>query len=287
MADLSGFWTTNDGTGADGDQQASYTQAHWSSAIKILAGSSGHEGVLWGYLNELECADDGTSVSIDTGGAVVDGKWYYNNASQNVAITAASAGNTRVDRIVLRADWSGFAISPTRIAGTDGTAPTAPGVTQTSGTTYDIKLCQALVNDAGGITVTDEREWATWDKDHTVYWRPIAYSAALSSGDGLDYWYVPTEFDGMVLTDFDIAIHTVSSSGAVSVQLYNATDSTDMLSTNATIDEGERTSYTAATPPAIDTNADDVAEGDRLRLDVDGNGTDVTGLDVIMVFRKA
>jgi hypothetical protein len=253
-----------------------------------LAACSGFEGVAAGYLNEYACSDGGAnSVDVATGGAIVDGKWVYNDAVQEIAIDSADAGETRIDRIVLRATWASFNVSVTLISGTSAATPSAPAVTQTSGTTYDIKLCQVLVTDAGAVTVTDEREWATWDKDNVVYWRVLAYDTALSTGDGLDYFYVPDSLDGFVLADFDIAVHTVSSSGTPTVQLHNVTDGEDMLSTVATIDANERTSYTATTAPVIDTDHDDVSSGDRLRIDVDVAGTGTAGLDVIMVFRKA
>lgn len=35
--------------------------------------------------------------------------------------------------------------------------PAAPAITQSSGSTYDIYICQALVNSSGAVTVTDER----------------------------------------------------------------------------------------------------------------------------------
>ena len=325
MAELSGFWTTTDT--ATGDQQASYTQAQWSSACRILAGSSGFEGVITNYLNEYACSDGGANtVDVATGGAMVDGKWVYNDAVQNINIDNADAGETRIDRIVLRADWANFNVSVHAIVGTSSATPSAPAVTQTSGTTYDIKLCQALVTDAGAITVTDEREWAIPTVDGStltssvgilqikddgvdsdqiaagaidsvhlaknaagnkvVYWRVIPINTTLTTGDGLDYFTVPSDLNGYILSDFDIAVYTVSSSGTPTVQLYNLTDTTDMLTTVATIDESEYSSYTAATAPVIDTDNDDVATGDRLRVDVDVAGTDTAGLDVIMVFQE-
>ena len=160
MAELSGFWTTS-GAGS-GDQQASYSQADFSDAYRILSACAGFEGVAPGFLNELACTDGGSeTVAVNTGGAMVDGKWFLNDASQNVTVAAAvGAGNTRIDRIVLRASWAGFNVSVHRIAGTDAATPTAPAITQTSETTYDIMLCQALVDTSGNITVTDERTWA-------------------------------------------------------------------------------------------------------------------------------
>ena len=89
---------------------------------------------------------------------MVDGKWFENNAAASVNIpSAVGGGNTRIDRIVLRCSWAGYAVSITRIAGTDAASPTAPAIVQTTGTTYDIKLYQALVNTAGAVTLTDER----------------------------------------------------------------------------------------------------------------------------------
>ena len=160
MAEISGFWTTT-GT-ATGDQQASYTQIHWSTALKILAACNGFEGVASDYLNDLACTVTGANtVAMNTGGGLVDGKWYYNDASQNINIPSASGGgNTRIDRLVLRADWANFNVSLYRIAGTDAVTPSAPAVTQTSGTTYDIMLYQALVDTDGAVILTDERVYA-------------------------------------------------------------------------------------------------------------------------------
>jgi hypothetical protein len=165
MSEASGFWTTN--AAGSGDQQASYSQADFSDAYRILSACAGFEGVAVGFLNELACTDGGAeTVDVDTGGAMVDGKWFLNDASQSKTITSAvGAGNTRIDRVVLRADWANFNVSVHVIAGTDAASPTAPAVTQTSETTYDIKLCQALVDTSGNITITDEREWAAPEVD--------------------------------------------------------------------------------------------------------------------------
>lgn len=160
MAELSGHWTTT--AGGTGHQQTSYTQAQLSTAYKVIAGCAGFEGVAPGYLNSLACTANGANtVAVNTGGAMVDGKWYYNDANLDVNIpSAVGAGNTRIDRIVLRANWAGYEVAVTRIAGTNATSPTAPAITQTSGTTYDILLCRVLVTTAGVVTVTDERVWA-------------------------------------------------------------------------------------------------------------------------------
>ena len=159
MAEFSGFWTTG---GATGDQQAvGYTQAQWSTACAILAAASGFEGVAPGYGNELAATDaGGGDIEIDTGGAVVDGKWYDSTSAVTVNIPTPAAGNERIDRIVARCTWAGFIVRITRIAGIAAPIPVAPAITQTSGAIYDIALWQARITDGGVIALTDERTWA-------------------------------------------------------------------------------------------------------------------------------
>lgn len=163
MTEFSYWWTTS-GTPA-GDQVSSYTQAHLARIAAVLAACGGFEGIAPGYLNQLAGSVAGANtVQIATGGAVVDGKVYDNDAAVNVTIPSASGGgNTRIDRIVLRVSWASFTARITRIAGTDAASPTAPAITQTSGTTYDLPLYQALVNTSGTVTITDERTIASRD----------------------------------------------------------------------------------------------------------------------------
>jgi len=167
--EISGFWTTDVAT-PEGDQVAGYNQAHWTYATSILAACNGYEGVAPGRLSELAGTVTGANtVAINNGVALVDGKWFSNDASQNVNIPSAGSGKTRIDRIVLRADWAGFNVSVYRIEGTESSGtPAAPAITQTSGTTYDITLYQALVNSSGTVTLTDERVWATPHTDEST-----------------------------------------------------------------------------------------------------------------------
>lgn len=118
-----------------------------------------------------------------------------------------------------------------------------------------------------------------------VYLKVIANDTTLETGDGQMYYTVPSDLNGMNLVDADVAVYTASSSGTPTIQVHNVTDAVDMLSTAITIDASEYSSYTAATAPVIDTNNDDVATGDRLRIDVDVAGTGTKGLDVILVFQ--
>jgi hypothetical protein len=111
-------------------------------------------------------------------------------------------------------------------------------------------------------------------------------STALSTGDGKLYFTVPASLNGYNLTAAHACVYVASSSGLPSIQIHNLTDTVDMLSTAITLDESELNSYTATTPPVVDTANDDVATGDVIRIDVDAAGTGVEGLDLHLVFNK-
>ncbi len=158
MTETSKLWTT----GGAGDGSATYTRVDWSTIAKIFASCQGFEGVGASFLNGLAPSTTGANnARIASGGALVDGKPYQSDANVDTNIPSSiGGGNTRIDRIVLRADWTAQTVRVTRIAGTDAASPSVPAITQTPGTLYDIKLCQALVNTSGTVTITDERTFA-------------------------------------------------------------------------------------------------------------------------------
>jgi hypothetical protein len=100
---------------------------------------------------------------------------------------------------------------------------------------------------------------------------------------------IPPDVGGMNLT-YVFASHCIVGSGQASahtIDIHNVTDTTDMLSTNLTIDANELDSSTAATAAVIDTSYDDVATNDQLRIDVDAittGGTAPKGLYVTLGF---
>jgi hypothetical protein len=162
MADFSGFWTT--GAPGTGDQIASYNQAYWSTALRIMGACNGYDGVAPGYNMGLAGTVTGANtVAIDTGLGLVDGKWYENYNSQNVNIPSATVGHYRIDRIVLLADWATFQVSVIRMANPNQDVPAetlAAHGWATTGTTYAILLYQAKVDYPGTVILTDERDWA-------------------------------------------------------------------------------------------------------------------------------
>lgn len=205
MAETSGFWTT----GVSGDGLSKYTQSDWAEAAKILAACGNYEGVAPAYEDELACSVGALNkVYVEAGGGVVDGKWHKNSAQSEVDIpSAVGGGNTRIDLVVLRASWSARTVRITRIAGTDASSPVAPSLTQTPGTTYDIPLCEVLVDTAGNLTVTDARTWA----------RPAGITVAARRGGSATAWATKgtTTYTPGNLAKVEVGAEIVPISGGV------------------------------------------------------------------------
>jgi hypothetical protein len=83
------------------------------------------------------------------------------------------------------------------------------------------------------------------------------------------YFTIREDLNGFDLIDADASVDTAGTTGTQDIQIHNVTTAVDMLSTAITIDSGETTSYTALTPPVINTLNDNVSTGDQLRFDVD------------------
>jgi hypothetical protein len=161
MTEKSYWWTT----GGAGDGSAEYTRSDHQWITWSTSACFGGDGVGPTFLNALSGSVPGANTArIATGVAIVDGKPYKSDANVDVSIpSAVGGGNTRIDRVVLRADWTAQTVRITRISGTDAGSPVAPALTQTSGTTWDTPLYQALVDTAGTVTLTDERQMAKID----------------------------------------------------------------------------------------------------------------------------
>jgi hypothetical protein len=121
-----------------------------------------------------------------------------------------------------------------------------------------------------------------------VHLQLVAGGADVATGDGAGNarFFVPEEINGWNLVSVAAAVITAGTTGTTDIQIHNVTDAVDILSTKITIDSGEKTSYTAATAPVINTANDDVATGDELRFDVDAVSTTAPqGLIVILGFQ--
>ncbi len=209
----------------------------------------------------------GTKAQFDT--ACSDGNFLYVGD-----ITQYTAENARDDIGAALTDTGLAVVTPNDGADTiDINVPAASAGTTSTGTS----TTEAVTPDglAGSIFGT---------KTVTILVSDPAGSA-ITVGDGAAYWRVPSTLNGMNLVAVAAALTTVSSSGIPTVQIYNLTQTADMLTTKLTIDASETDSSTAATAAVIDAANDDVATGNMLRIDIDVAGTGAKGLMVEMQFQ--
>lgn len=151
-----------------------------------------------------------------------------------------------------------------------------------------------LVDDASGspadnyILLSDFADGMRDNLDREIEIILIDTNTALTTGDGFSYvpFIVGEHLNGYNLIKASAAVTTASTSGTPTFQIYNVTDTTDMLSTAITIDEGEKTSYTATAASVVDTAHDDVATGDELRFDCDVKGSSTKGAVIITKWAK-
>lgn len=129
--------------------------------MRAILNGTGNRGVLLGWLNELEVTGVASPLSVNTGAAIVYGLYYENDAALNVTVDTPTS-DVRVDRLVIRRDWTAQTARVTLLEGVEG-AGAAPAMTQSpapdgSGV-YDIPLATLEITTGGVITVTDAREF--------------------------------------------------------------------------------------------------------------------------------
>lgn len=181
MTEKSIFWTT----GALGDGAAEYTMAELTRWLRqTYLSDNTDEGVLKNYGGELAVSGVASPVSIATGGALVYGFPYWSTTASTLAIPTP-VGDTRIDRVVLEADWTAQTVRIARVAGAEGGA--APALTQIDGTTWQISLAQASITVGGVITVTDERVFVhpNWEIEAGQFNADVVDGAIELSGGAL------------------------------------------------------------------------------------------------------
>ena len=150
------------------------------------------DGVAPGIGSELAVSGTSSPVTVGTGRAWVNGKYYKNTAALTIAVATPVAA-TRIDRIVLRADYTAQTVRAVRLAGVEGGA--APALTQSDGVTWEISLATVTITTAGAITVTSERTAADQGRLPTeiVIMVPNTITAAKNptrSGLTFDRWFL-------------------------------------------------------------------------------------------------
>ena len=135
--------------------------AEWSKMARIWR----QDGVIKGIGDDLEVYADATGmlVKVKAGDAYLKGHYMTNDAEFMLVVPAADATNPRIDRVVLRVDWSSETITVAVVQGTPAAAPVPPNLQDTD-TVFEQALAKVQV-DAAVVTiqpakVTDERTFS-------------------------------------------------------------------------------------------------------------------------------
>jgi hypothetical protein len=138
-----------------------YDNDEWSDVWRILFQTDRTaQGPIEDYENELEVTNPaGTNIQVDTGAALVDGKFYESDdaATTTFAIVAPLVA-TRIDRVVLRKLWAAQTVRAVVLTGVEGGG--IPALTQVDGVQWEIPLAYYTITIGSVITLTDEREFS-------------------------------------------------------------------------------------------------------------------------------
>ncbi len=125
-------------------------------------------------------------------------------------------------------------------------------------------------------------------RDDIVYFQIVVFGLTQTAltGDSKAKIIIPADINGMNLVSVNANAETAGTTGTMDIQINNAIQAVDMLSTLLTIDSGETSSKDAAVPAVIDTDNDNVATDDELYVDVDAvQTTPAEGLIVTLGFQ--
>lgn len=142
----------------DSGQGSNTTEAMWSKMAQNWLGT----GVIKDVFNDLSVYANsaGMTVRVKSGAAWIKGHYFESDAEEILPIAAADITYGRIDRVVVRLDWTANTIQFAVLQGTPAASPTVPAVTQNT-SRWEISLAQvfvgANVTSISAMQVTDER----------------------------------------------------------------------------------------------------------------------------------
>lgn len=161
----------------------------------------------------------GRQVKLRSGvSALLRGTRFNNTTETTIAIGANSSGNTRIDLVVLRLDRATYEVTPTVIAGTAGTNPTAPLPVRNeiggSPNYFDQPLAEVTVlNGATTVTATQVKNRAWWISGSGY----VGYSTAQ-----------PPVVAGVVWRESDTGLAYIGSTGGTWQRVYDYSGQVDL-----------------------------------------------------------
>jgi hypothetical protein len=198
--------------------------------------------------------------------------WKTLHTHANKAALDAVSGTNTGDQ-----DLTGLVPKSTLSAKGSLIGATAQGVPADIPVGSDSQVLTADSSVAAGVS------WAAIPAAQIVALQVVAPTTDVAVGDGQAYFIVPSYLDGWNLVGVHAGVVTAGTTGSTDIDIYNLTDAADMLTAPASIASGAQ----AATAPTIDTDHDDVAADDILRVDVSAASTTAPkGLVVTLEFAR-
>jgi hypothetical protein len=152
------------GGGVIGDGRR-HTDAEFAEFLYSLFG----DGVLTGG-NALAVTSPGANqISVNTGHAMVRGRWFKNDTALALTPSSAGAGTTRQDSVVVEVDWTGTGETEqytVRAIIKNGTAGAPPAMTQNPGALWQMRLYDYTIDDSGAVSaITDRRSYCHYSTE--------------------------------------------------------------------------------------------------------------------------
>lgn len=192
-------------------------EAQWGMMAQNWLGT----GVIKNILNEfLAYADStGMQVKVKSGQAWIEGFFIQSDAETVMPISTANPTLNRIDRVILRVDWTANTIAIAVLTGTAAASPSPPALTQNVAK-WEISLAQVYVAAAAATiaagNITDERFYTmAWNNNGimTMQSQP-GFSSLLGSGN----LSVPSSTD--TLLPFAGIAGDTHGSGAMAAGVY-------------------------------------------------------------------
>lgn len=109
-----------------------------------------------------------------------------------------------------------------------------------------------------------------------------AVGTSLVVGDKQQWFKVPAGWAGRNIVSVEADVSVAPTGASLILQLRNVTQGADILTDPMTIEATETSTDTATTAPSIDTDEDDLQEGDIIAADIDQVGSTEPGEDALI-----
>lgn len=255
------------------------------------------------YTNDTDIARLANTSGTNTGDQDLSGYELLSN-KENTTINTSTTKYPTVNLLKTGLDTKAPTASPTFTGtvtlptGLTGVLRADSGVVSTDSNVTDL-VDNASTTVAGKIEIAIDAEVTTGTDatravspdalaGSTIFGRKslsvyvVGATTDVSAGDGQYYFMLPEALNGMNLVRAIARVVTAGTTNATTIDIFNVTDSVDMLSSAISIASGG----TLATAGTVNTLTDDVATNDLIRIDVTSvSTTKPKGLIVEMEFQ--